>query len=258
MEGRVRVFFGLMVIRMTLVVIAIVASLNALADPQEAMSQLYVRGEAQLMVAPDQVSVSLGVMSESANVKKAIADNSKKMQALERALRLLGLSSDEYQTQQFRVQPVWSSRPNNAGSGWKPSIIGYRVNNRLLVTTTKIASIGDIIAKTTAAGANQVHSMSFGLSNPRQYRAQAITQAMKNAKEDAQTLAAASGDRIVRTLSLNLDNTVASNVHIESEAFMKTSRLMADQASSIAPPIVSGDVMVSASVSVTYELDSLE
>jgi uncharacterized protein YggE len=234
------------------IVFCVLFSVSLWSAAEQAVPQLHVRGEAKLLVAADQVSITLGVVSEEKTAKKATLKNSQKMQAIITALKQLGLTDKDYKTQNFRVNPVWSSRPNNVGSQWRPKVIAYRVNNRLSVTTTKLAIVGELVADTLAAGANQVDSMMFSLSNPRQYRQQAIQQAMKNAKEDAQSLVQASGDKIVRTLSLHLDNTSATPIRARTEK-MAHSRLMAADAASV-PPIDSGDITVRASVSVVYEL----
>jgi uncharacterized protein YggE len=223
--------------------------------PQAPVAQLFVRGEAQLMVPPDQVSVSLGVTTESSTAKKAVADNTRKMNALINALAGLGLSDSDYKTQHFQVQPVRSSRPKGAGNSWKSSVIAYRVTNTLYVTTLALDLIGDIIGASTEAGANQVNSVNFSLYHTRQYRQRAITQAMENARADADVLVAASGDRIKRTLSLNLGNASASKERVEMKT-MARSRLMADSAAFEPPPISAGDITVRASVSVTYELEN--
>ena len=223
--------------------------------PQPQVAQLFVRGEAQLMVPPDQVSVSLGVTTESATAKKAVAANTRKMNSLMNALANLGLSDSDYKTQNFQVQPVWSSRPKGAGNSWKASIVAYRVTNTLYVTTLELDLIGDIIGASTEAGANQVNSVNFSLFNARQYRQQAITQAMENARADAEVLVLASGDRIKRTLSLNLGNASASKERVQMKSMARSS-MMADSASFEPPPISAGDITVRASVSVTYELES--
>jgi uncharacterized protein YggE len=216
------------------------------------VAQLYVRGEAQLMVPPDQVSVELGVTTESSKAKAAIANNSKKMNVVIQSLRDLGLTPRDYKTQNYRVQPIWSLRPKGADKNWRSSIVAYRVNNQLSVTTQELDDIGDLIGGATAAGANKVNSVRFSLLNERQYRDKAITQAVANAKQDAEILVAASGDSIKRTLSLNLDNTSASKVRVESTALKARSASM--QADFSPPPIQSGDIVVRASVSITYEL----
>lgn len=240
----------------SILAVALCWASSAFADtPQPQVAQLFVRGEAQLMVPPDQVSVSLGVTTQKATAKKAVAENTRKMNALINALVGLGLSDDDYKTQNFQVSPVWSTRPKGAGSNWQAKIIAYRVTNTLSVTTQALDLIGDLIGAATEAGANQVNAVHFSLFNARQYRQQAITQAMDNARTDADVLVAASGDRIKRTLSLRLDNASASRERVEMKTMARSSALMADAAYA-PPPIQSGDIIVRASVSVTYELES--
>ncbi len=228
-----------------------VAAMSALAD-EAPVSQLSVRGEAILNVSPDQVMVNLGVTSEANTAQQALSSNNDNMNAMMRALKKLGLGKDEYKTQQFQVHPMWSRRPRNPAPEWGAKIIGYRVTNSLQVRTQKMQLAGDIIGAAMSAGANTVNSVQFGLADAREFRAQAIKQAMENAQTDAQTLAAASGDKIKRTLSLNLDNAVATPMHVQPQAQMMGRAMAMDGA---APPIEAGDVNVQASVSVIYELE---
>ncbi|ODS24233.1 hypothetical protein AB835_04995 [Candidatus Endobugula sertula] len=231
-------------------------SSQILADKHSKMelATLLVRGEAQLTVPPDQVSVVLGVTTESTSTKKAMADNAKNMHAIINGLKILGLKDGELHTQHFRVEPIWSRRPNNAGNQWRPHIVAYRIHNNLQITTQNIDWVGDIIEVATTSGANQVNSIRFSLSNPREYRERAIILAMQNAKADATTLAEASGNRIRRTLSLQLDNAAAAIVHADVAQAKHRSRLESFAPADMAPPINPGDITVSASVSVTYEL----
>ncbi len=235
-------------------IVLLFSSLWLHAEPEQAVAQLFVRGQAQLLVPPDQVSIVLGVASEAKRSRKAMDSNTAIMRRVIDALHSLGLSKHEYKTQNFRVEPIWSVRPKGADKYWRSSIVSYRVRNNLRITTSSLELVGDIIAAATEAGANQVNSMSFSLADERQYRQQAITQAMNNAREDADTLAAASGDRIARTLSLTLDNTSASRFRAEAASKARFTSALADSVAP--PPISSGDISVSASVSVTYELES--
>ncbi len=211
---------------------------------------LSVRGEARLEVEPDQVSVSLGVVSQAKTTKKALADNSKAIQAVIDALYGIGLKKKDVSTRQFGIQPVWSSRPRNADSLWRAKIIGYRVNNSVQVTTTQLSLVGDLIGAATTAGANQVQSVNFGLANPRQFRSQAITKAVKNARADADAAAVASGANIKSVKTIHLDQAVASIEHAENFKVMRSAA--ADTVA--APPINAGDITVRASVSIVYEL----
>jgi len=122
-----------------------------LADASTNTAILSVRGEAVLMVEPDQVSITIGVISDNKNAKLALAENSQTMRDTIAALESLGFIKDDYQTQNFSIRPQWSK-----------------------LKTGRIDDIGDVIAATTDVGANQIQSIQFGLKNPRQYREQAI------------------------------------------------------------------------------------
>ncbi|MGH1485712.1 MAG: SIMPL domain-containing protein [Cellvibrionaceae bacterium] len=210
---------------------------------------LSVRGEAQLMVPPDQVIVSVGVLSEAKVAKKALAINSRLMQQVIDALRAVGITKKEYSTRQLSVQPVWSSRPRNADSRWKSEITGYRVNNNLQIRTLKLDLLGDLINAATSAGANKIQSIQFGLSNPRQHRGQALTQAVENARTDADIAAKAAGVSIKKVKSLQVDY-APSVAHVEKAMVMRSA--LADTAP--VPPVNPGDIAVRASVSIIYEL----
>lgn len=221
-----------------------------LADASTNTAILSVRGEAVLMVEPDQVSITIGVISDNKNAKLALAENSQTMRDTIAALESLGFIKDDYQTQNFSIRPQWSSRPSNSSNA-KREIIGYSVNNSLQLKTGRIDDIGDVIAATTDVGANQIQSIQFGLKNPRQYREQAIVAASNNAKADAQSLAKANGVRIINVQSINLNNASASISQVP-KAMVMESRMMADSA----PPIQAGDISVRASVNIVYEIDS--
>jgi len=227
------------------------ASFSVLADVAKAEPSLSVRGEAQLMVSPDQVVMVAGVLSEAKQAKKALADNSQAMQKVMDALLALGLKKKEMTTQSFSVQPRWSPRPRNPDAGWRSEIIGYRVNNSVQVKTTQLDLIGELIAQATQAGANQIQSVSFGLSNPREYRSKALSQAVENARADADITAKAAGSAIKGILTLHVDQAVASVERVEKSMLMRSAS-MADAAP--VPPINSGDISVRASVSITYKL----
>lgn len=229
--------------------ISLMIFISPFVHAEDNVSTLSVRGEAVLMVEPDQVSVSIGVVSEAKKVKIALRENSQKMQAAIDLLASLGFTEDDYQSQNFSIHPNWSSRPTNS-SHYKREIIGYTINNSLRLSTTRLEDIGDIIAAVAGAGVNQVQSIYFDLKNPRQYREQAIRAASNNAKADANALAKANGVRLIKVYSMNLDNASASISQIP-KAVMMESRAMADSA----PPIQAGDIAVRASVSIVYKID---
>lgn len=243
-----------------LLLLGVILSFNVAAKSTDNLHEsmptvLHVRGEAELKVAPNQVTILLGVTTQNKTAKKALSDNSRSMNKIIAALNKSGISEKELNTQRFGVQPIWSSRPRNfSGSeAWKSSITGYRVNNTIKVVTTQLDLVGELINVATVAGANQVQSINFSLSNPRKYREQAIVLAISNAKEDAQFVAKASKLTVSGIKTIHLDNSAASTERVAHKSFAR-SALSSVAESSAAPPIKSDDIIVRASVSVEYLL----
>ncbi len=222
----------------------------ATADEVDAVVPvLTVRGDAQLEKPADELRIRVGVVTESDEAPTALRENSRQMNDVIDALKKTGLTDKEYQTSQFQIQPVYTRRPRQAPVDWKPKIVGYRVTNSLNVKTKKLELAGELIQAANEAGANSIDSISFGLADPRTHRDEAIRAATSNALTDARTLADAASLRLVRVLSITLDQAAAPRPTIQR---MSAGMAMAEAA--IPPPIQPGDVTVHANVTVVYEI----
>ena len=223
----------------------------ATADEVDAVVPvLTVRGDAQLDKPADELRIRVGVVTESDEATIALRENSRQMNDVIDALKKTGLTDKEYQTSQFQIQPMYTRRPRQAPVDWKPKIVGYRVSNSLNVKTKKLELAGELIQAANEAGANSIDSISFGLADPRTHRAEAIRAATANALTDARTLAEAAGLRLVRVLSITLDQ-AAAPPPIPIMQRMSAGMAMAEAAP---PPIQPGDVTVHANVTVVYEI----
>jgi uncharacterized protein YggE len=216
------------------------------------ISTLTVRGQAEFFKPADQLRMRIGVVTESPEPTEALDRNSDRMQDVIKALHKAGLTEDEYETGRFSVRPLYERRPRNAGGDWQPRITGYEVSNSLLIKTKKLDSAGKLIEAANKAGANSIDSITFDLADARSHRAEAIARATRNARADARTLADAAGVRLLRVVSISLDD--AS--HRPPVARMGRAVAMAEAGA--APPIAPGDVTVRAGVTIVYEIRTAE
>lgn len=212
------------------------------------IATLSVSGQAELKVAPDLVTIDLGVSTIAATADQAMADNNAAMEQVVGALREMGLTP---KTRQFRLQALWTPRPAQADRDWQAAINGYKVDNSVVVASTDLSLAGAIIGGATAAGANHINGISFGLSQPRQHREAAIKQATQNAASDARSLADAAGQTLVRIINLNLDHSDASPVQLRHQNMLRSAAMAEDAG---APPLEAADVSVRAAVSMRYEI----
>ena len=109
----------------------------------------------------------------------------------------------------------------------------------------------ELIAAAAEAGANDIGSLYFDLSDPQKYRDKAIREAAVNARADAQSLAMAAEVDIIRILSLDLDHSQPVPVRMDFERGMGLKAMGAVAA----PTIVAGDVSVQASVNMVCEIE---
>jgi uncharacterized protein YggE len=218
----------------------------------EDLTRLTVRGHAQLDKPADRLRLDVGVVTQQATPTGALQENSRLMDEVVKALRKVGLEASELQTGHFDLQPVYSQRPpirtQQDIDEWEPKIIAYRAANTVHVKTKKLDLAGAIIQAANEAGANRIGSIGFDLADPRVHRTEAIRTATSNALTDAGTLAEAAGVELVRIVSIDLDPFGYQPV-VDSMPMMRSA--MAEGA---APPVMPGDVMVTAGVTVVYEI----
>jgi len=223
------------------------------AEDEKEPATLRVVGVAELKVPADQLKLDLGIEASATSPDDANAEAVKAMQNLIKAVEGLGLKErKEYVIERYSVDPQWSPRPRNPAPDWRPTIVGYRVSSTMRITTSRLDLGGNLIATAIDAGANDIGHLVFGLADPRTDRVKAIQQATKNALSDARTLAEAGGVTLKKIRSLVLDGASAAPRYTQEKAYMG-SRMAMDSAP--APPIVSGDVTVRASVSLVWEIE---
>lgn len=223
------------------------------ADPVDMRAKLLVKGGATWEIEPDQLALSLGVVTQADTAESALQANNQKMTSVIAALEKAGLTKDDYKTGRFSIQPVWSRPPHNPDhtpdADWKPSIVGYSVTNTLSVKTPKLNLAAEILDSAGKAGANTIDNVAFGLKEPEQHRSEVIAKAAANAMGQARDLAKATHQRLVRLLEVTLDEGRVGLNLPRAGLFMAKSGGNGDEL-----PINPGKIEVSANVSLVYEI----
>jgi len=149
------------------------------------INTINVGGTGTVTVSPDKAVVYLGVQTQSADATAAQQENAEKMDRIIAALKDAGIAEDDMETSVYSMYPLRSYEAE------APTITGYVVSNRLMVTVTDVDKVGDIIDTAVNAGANEVQSVSFTLSDDARQdaRAQALENAVEAARSDVDTLA---------------------------------------------------------------------
>ncbi|MCI0482433.1 MAG: SIMPL domain-containing protein, partial [Candidatus Dadabacteria bacterium] len=153
--------------------------------------------------------------------------------------------NDKVSTAGYSLTPVYEYNNQTNKTDFK----GYRASNRIIVEAHNLKEIGKIIDATAEAGLNNIESLSFDTTKRDDFRREALTRAVNDAKTTAETLAKAAGVKITRILQLSpsFDYPVAGY----------RDYALAKEAAPAAPPtpVEPGDISVSASVNIVFEIE---
>jgi hypothetical protein len=208
---------------------------------------LTVHGHSELRARPDIAYATLGVTTQSTSQTTAVSTNAQRVKAVIAALKKDGLPDKDIQTQYYTVQPQYDYSVSPAVS------TGFQVENAVRVTVRDLSKAGAIIDDATNAGATDVSSLSFDLSDRNRVQGQALIAAVANARSKADLLAGAAGVDVGRVLDINEDS-APSVTPIE---YSPGRKLMA---AAMAPttPIQSQDITVTADVTVSYAISATQ
>lgn len=210
--------------------------------------KLTLSSQATIRKPADELQMKIGVVTLSEKAQDALAENSSRMQDVISSLKNAGLSKEEYQTGHFSITPTYTPYPKNPPPDWKQTINGYEVKNSIFIRTAAMDSAGKFIDVANKAGANNIDNISFTLHDHRTFWDEAVSTATAYAIHDAETIADAANLKLVRILSINLDNSANVSPRFNSMSFAKS------VGGDATPPLEAGDVTISANVTVTYEV----
>ena len=233
---------------------AVIGSVTAQTpEPAESKEKLiHVSGTGKVTTTPDQAIILFSVETEHADVKTAQQQNAEKMDAVIKALKKAGIPEKDIRTASYNIIPVTgeNNRPLSSETGATDLRIQfYRVINTLEVTLNDVDRAGEIVDLAVENGANRVDRFAFTLSDEKQqqFRSQALTAAVAQARSDADAVAAALGKRIIDVKEVNVGSSYIPLAY--DSRFMS----MEKAAGVAAPtPLEAGEIDVTATVSISY------
>jgi uncharacterized protein YggE len=221
-----------------------------------------VSGHGTVDTTPDEAVLRLSVVTQAEGVKEASDENTVNMDAVLAALYELGIVEDDAVTSGYRVRPRYNWRDDGE------SLIGFQVQNSLVVTVRNITKVGDVIDAALGVGANEIDDVTFTVSDERQteLRNEAIADAARRAAADAASVADAMDVTIVGPVEISTTGSRVSpyrmymsydtgygGMVVIPEAVPTEVPTSAPMKMGAGPQIQPGDVTVSAQVTVVYE-----
>lgn len=220
---------------------------SANGTTQSVQRTISVVGAGEVAVEPDVAYIHFGVVSEGKTAEEAQSANANVFAKVREVLfAQFEMNEKDVQTSSFRVRPNYTYQ-----EGKEPEITSYTATQSVRITYRELERIGEVLDAVAKAGVNRVDSVQFATEKADEYELEALQEALKNARQKAEVLAAAENQTIKGVISISQSGSSGSIYYGESMgvAFDSAAGMERAASSSVNP----GEIVVNARVSVVYE-----
>ena len=204
-----------------------------------------VSGTGIVAGAPDVVVLYIGVSVERDSVKQARTEAAEAMTGVIESLKGNGLLDEDIQTQHFSIHQRYDY------SNGRREFRGYTVTNTVSAKIRDLDTVGDVIDDAAEAGGDlvQINSIQFTIDDTTKLKMQARVAAMQDAQAKAQTLAIEGGVTLGKPISIS----ESGDFYAPRPAGLEFD--FAADAGAAATPIQSGQLQITVTVNVIYEIE---
>jgi len=172
------------------------------------------------------------------------------MNEIIQALKSLDIEAKDIKTTDYRLSPVynWTDQKGQ-------QLVGYEVSQNASVKIRNLDKIGDVIAKTTEKGANQIGNIDFTIDDEFELKNEARELAIQKAKEKAEMIADQTGMKLGKIKGVYENSVVPSPMYDYTNARKEMSfgTGAVDQVVS-SPSIETGQNEIKVEVTLNYEV----
>jgi uncharacterized protein len=204
--------------------------------PEASRNQIVTVGVGRVEATPNQATLTVGGQIQHQNAAEAMAQVGRIATQVVARWQQLGIRQEDIRTSTVQVFPVY----NQPREGATPQVTGYRATYTLTATITNLALLGRALDGAVDGGANIVQGITFGLRDASKARTDALTAAVREAREKADAIAQAAGVRI-----RSIDRITEGGVEVQVREFR-----MAQGAA--ATPVEAGTIAVTAHVTIAF------
>ncbi|HEX4195946.1 MAG TPA: SIMPL domain-containing protein [Caulobacteraceae bacterium] len=182
---------------------ALLASTASVARAEDAghmfdVTTLSLSAHGETRIVPDQATVTLGVQTTAPVAAEAMRENAARMSAVTEAVRRAGVADRDIQTSNLSLSAQYVYAQNEPAK-----LTGYQASNDVTITVEDLTRLGPVIDAVTAAGANQINGIGFGLKDSGAAEDQARLAAVKALRSKAELYAGATGYHVARLVNLS-------------------------------------------------------
>jgi len=219
---------------------------------RETENTITVSATGEIYTKPDLTLTTFSVVNEAKLVSEALAENTKKMNAIINFIKAQGVEDKDLKTTNFNISPRYEYRKEETEiypyPPGKRVLVAYEVTQSLQVKIRDMTKIGDILQGATDAGANQVGDLQFTVDKEDEFKKQARNEAIEKAKVKAKELAAQLGVNLVRITNFSESAVLPYFYGLEKAV------APAGIGGGEIPQIETGENKIEVTVTITYEI----
>jgi uncharacterized protein len=221
-------------------VVALAVALAGAGRPEPARGSspetrsVTVTGTGSVEAVPNRAGLVVGVSSDAATARGAMAANAEKAAGVIQALRSTGVARHDLQTVDVSVSPRWNDQGKQDG---------FTAHESVHVKVRTVGRTGPILDAAVAAGATETSGPSFDRADRQELYRSALKAAFADARAKGATLAGEAGASLGQVLRIE-----------ESPDASQPVPMYAAAAERSATPVEPGTQEVQAMVRVTFSL----
>jgi uncharacterized protein YggE len=239
---------NLFVVLSLLIVVALVAGctptiIDRSSQPQPADRTIAVNGTGNIYADPDVAYINIGVHTQNADPKVALASNTTQAQAVIDAIKTIGVTDKDIQTSNFNVYPSIQYGPNGETLDTL-----YMVDNTVYVTVRDLTKLGVLLESVVTSGANNINGITFDILDKDTLASEARKKAVEDAQKQAQDIADAAGVELGDLMYVNIYYSGTTYPQYEGKGGG------GGYTSTISVPVSAGKMVITAEVNMTYKI----
>lgn len=203
-----------------------------------------VRGLGTVMSEPDQVRLGVQVNTRGESASAAMTQASSKTREILAILKSYGIDDRNIQTSRVSVAPILDYQRNIQ----PPPIVGYAGTNdfSILFKGKLMEKVGEFMDRAVSAGATSFGGLAYESSRQRELERDALTKAAADARARATVLA--------RELGASLGDVLSIAESVAGPGPVYNTRTTMTDAIASAAPVMTGELTISATADVVFEL----
>ena len=213
------------------------------AQEQKPMSLISVSGEGKIKITPDQVAISVSVESKGAKATEVKDENDKKIDAIVKYIKKMGVDSKDFQTQRVSLNDQYDYQKKKHN---------YVATQTIQILLKDISKYDILMEGLMDSGINNINGVEFKSSKFESYKSEARKLAIKDARQKADDYVSAIGQKVGRAFTIN-DNT--QTYYPQPHMTMMAEQSFKSAAVAPRETLAVGEIEVIANVSVSFVLD---